>query len=68
MVCCTRASAANLCITLAAIGFYYLNNRHTGGVLFGFNFVSRESLAARLKFNIDTVLRLVCVDPDKIAP
>jgi AcrR family transcriptional regulator len=53
-----------LCITIAAIGFYYLNNRHTGGVLFAFNFTSREALAARLKFNIDTILRLVCIDPD----
>ncbi|MDE1949357.1 MAG: TetR family transcriptional regulator [Burkholderiales bacterium] len=55
--------AAQLCITIAAIGFYYLNNRHTGGVLFGFNFASREALAARLKFNTDTILRLVAVGP-----
>jgi AcrR family transcriptional regulator len=55
--------AAQLCITIAAIGFYYLNNRHTGGVLFGFNFTSREALAARLKFNTDTILRLVAVGP-----
>jgi len=49
--------AANLCITIAAIGFYYLNNRHTGGVLFGFNFTSREALATRLKFNLDTIMQ-----------
>jgi AcrR family transcriptional regulator len=55
--------AVQLCITIAAIGFYYLNNRHTGGVLFGFNFTSRQALAARLKFNTDTVLRLVAVGP-----
>jgi AcrR family transcriptional regulator len=55
--------AAQLCITIAAIGFYYLNNRHTGGVLFGFNFTSREALAVRLKFNTDTILRLVAVGP-----
>jgi hypothetical protein len=53
--------AANLCITIAAIGFYYLNNRHTGGVLFGFNFTSREALATRLKFNLDTIMQLVLV-------
>ena len=57
--------AVQLCITIAAIGFYYLNNRHTGGVLFGFNFTSREALAARLKFNIDTVLRLVLAHPER---
>ena len=55
--------AANLCITIAAIGFYYLNNRHTGGVLFGFNFTSREALATRLKFNLDTIMQLVLVRP-----
>jgi len=51
--------ATQLCITIAAIGFYYLNNRHTGGVLFGFNFASREALAARIKFNIETIMRMV---------
>ncbi|MDY0743914.1 TetR/AcrR family transcriptional regulator [Paucibacter sp. R3-3] len=50
-----------LCITIAAIGFYYLTNRHTGGVLFGFNFMSRDALAKRLQFNLDTVMRLVLV-------
>jgi len=52
-----------LCITIAAIGFYYLTDRHTGGVLFGFNFTSREALAKRLQFNVDTIMRLVLVKP-----
>jgi AcrR family transcriptional regulator len=60
--------AVQLCITIAAIGFYYLNNRHTGGVLFAFNFTSREALAARLKFNLDTIVRLVSVDPNSTGP
>src|SRR4029077_1489058 len=51
--------ATQLCITIAAIGFYYLNNRHTGGVIFGFNFMSRDALATRIKFNIDTIMRMV---------
>jgi len=55
---------AQLCITIAAIGYYYLTNRYTGAVLFGFNFTSRAALAARLRFNIDTVMRLVAIDPD----
>ena len=55
--------AAQLCITMAGIGFYYLNNRHTGGVLFGFNFTSKEALEARRRFNTRTILRLVSVDP-----
>lgn len=54
--------AVQLCITIAAIGFYYINNRHTGGVLFGFNFTSRDALNTRLKFNLDTVMRLVAKD------
>ena len=44
-------------IPTAAIGFYYLNTRHTGGVVFARNFTTREALAARLKFNIETILR-----------
>ena len=56
--------AVQLCITIAAIGFYYLTNRHTGGVLFGFNFTSRDALTKRLQFNIDTIMRLVLVKPD----
>lgn len=55
--------AIQLCITIAAIGFYYLNNRHTGGVLFGFNFVSRDALAARIKFNTETIMRMVLAKP-----
>ena len=58
--------AVQLCITIAAIGFYYLNNRHTGGVLFAFNFTSRDALAQRLKFNVDTIMRLVLREPDAL--
>lgn len=54
--------ANQLCITIAAIGFYYLNNRHTSSVLFGFTFTNKRALDARLKFNLDTVMRLVVSD------
>jgi AcrR family transcriptional regulator len=57
--------ALQLCITIAAIGFYYLTNRHTGAVIFGFNFTSREALSARIKFNIETIMRMVLSHPDK---
>lgn len=57
--------AVQLCITIAAIGFYYLNNRHTGGVLFGFSFMTKDALAKRLAFNLDTIRRLVLIDPGK---
>lgn len=61
----TGIDVVQLCITIAAIGFYYLNNHHTSQVLFGFNFMSKSALTARLKFNMETVLRLVVVDPDR---
>jgi AcrR family transcriptional regulator len=57
--------ALQLCITIAAIGFYYLTNRHTGSVIFGVNFTTRDALSTRLKFNIETIMRLVLAHPDK---
>lgn len=52
-----------LCITLAAIGFYYLNNRHTGSALFHVDFTAPEMLQQRLKFNKKTIMRLVLRSP-----
>lgn len=46
-------------LTLAAIGFYYLNNRFTGEVIFGFDFTSKEALKARLEFNIETIMGIL---------
>jgi hypothetical protein len=43
----------------AAVGYYYLTNRHTGEVIFDFDFVTEQALRARLEFNIDTVLSLL---------
>ncbi len=48
-----------LCITLAAISYYYLTNQYTGAHLFGFNFTQDAALKARLQFNIDTVQRML---------
>lgn len=50
-----------LVITIAAVGFYYLNNRHTGSVLFGFDFMDKAALKKRLAFNIDTIMRTLLV-------
>jgi hypothetical protein len=47
-------------ITVAAIGYYYLTNQHTGSIVFERDLMSSEALAARLTFNTDTILRLVC--------
>ena len=51
--------ARQLHITMAAIGYYYLTNRHTSGLIFDIDFMSKEALKTRLDFNIETVLRLV---------
>jgi AcrR family transcriptional regulator len=47
-------------ITIAAIGYYYLTNRFTGAIIFERDLMTREALDARLQFNIDTIMRLVC--------
>lgn len=47
-------------ISIAAIAFYYLTNRHTGAIIFERDMMSKDALATRLKFNTDTVLRMLC--------
>ena len=51
--------ATQLNITIAAIGYYYLTNRHTGAVVFERDFMTREALDERLEFNLETIRRLV---------
>jgi AcrR family transcriptional regulator len=50
-------------ITIAAIGYYYINNHFTGSIIFERDFMSKENLAARLAFNLDTILRLIKRNP-----
>ena len=47
-------------ITIAAIGYYYLNNRFTGSIVFEKDLMTPQALDDRLAFNIDTIRRLVC--------
>jgi AcrR family transcriptional regulator len=47
-------------ISIAAIAYYYLTNRFTGSIIFERDLMALEALKARLKFNTDTVLRMVC--------
>ena len=54
-------------ITIAAIGYYYLTNRYTGAILFERDFMEPAALEDRLKFNIETVMRLVANTPDDTA-
>lgn len=46
-------------ITIAAIGYYYLTNRFTGSIVFQRDLMTPGALEERLRFNIDTILRLV---------
>lgn len=50
-------------ITIAAIGYYYLTNRFTGAIIFERDLMAKDALAKRLEFNIETVMRLVCIEP-----
>jgi AcrR family transcriptional regulator len=50
-------------ITIAAIGYYYINNRYTGSIVFERDLMSGENLAARLAFNLETILRLLKRNP-----
>ncbi len=47
-------------IALSGMGFHYLTNRHTGDIVYGRDLMSEQAKSARLKFNIDSVLRIVC--------
>lgn len=46
-------------ITIAAIGYYYLTNRHTGSILFNRDLMAPKALKVRLAFNVDTILRML---------
>ncbi|MEP3435240.1 MAG: TetR/AcrR family transcriptional regulator [Hoeflea sp.] len=50
-------------ITIAAIGYYYLTNRYTGAIVFERDLMTKEALDQRVTFNIETIMRLVCVTP-----
>lgn len=55
--------ATQLNITIAAIGYYYLTNRYTGAIVFERDLMTREALDERVRFNIETIMRLVCARP-----
>jgi AcrR family transcriptional regulator len=53
---------AQLNITIAAIGYYYLTNRYTGSIVYDRDLMTPAALDARLDFNIETIMRLVQAD------
>ncbi len=52
--------AIQVLITVSGLGFHYLNNRHTGNIVYGRNLMSKEALAQRSDFNVQAILRIVC--------
>jgi AcrR family transcriptional regulator len=46
-------------ITISAVGYYYLTNRHTASIIYDRDMASPEALANRLAFNIETILAMV---------
>lgn len=50
---------AQLNITIAAIGYYYLTNRFTGSIIFERDLMAKDALDERLRFNLDTIVRCV---------
>ena len=47
-------------ISIAAVGYYYLTNRFTGSIVFERDLMAVDALASRLKFNTQTILRMIC--------
>lgn len=55
-------NARQLYLTIASVGYYYLTNRFTLGVIYGSEFMSKKALDERLEFNIDSLLRILRPD------
>lgn len=47
-------------ISLSGGGFHYLTNQYTGEIVYGRKLMTKAARDARLAFNIETMLRLVC--------
>jgi AcrR family transcriptional regulator len=52
--------AVQVTITIASVAYYYLTNRFTGEIVFERDLMTDGALKARLEFNIDSILRIVC--------
>jgi AcrR family transcriptional regulator len=50
-----------LYITIAAIGYFYLTNRYTGAIVYEREMMTQAALDERMRFNIETVARFVCL-------
>lgn len=52
--------AVQVSITIASIAYYYLTNRFTGSIVFERDLMATPALKARLDFNTDSILRIIC--------
>jgi AcrR family transcriptional regulator len=52
--------AVQVTITIASVAYYYLTSRFTGEIVFERDLMTDAALKARLNFNIDSILRIVC--------
>ena len=52
--------AVQVTITIASVAYYYLTNRFTAAIVFERDMMTEEALKARLDFNTDSILRIVC--------
>ena len=46
-------------ITIAAVSYYYFTNQYTGSIIFERGLMSEAAQAERIRFNIETILRIV---------
>lgn len=54
--------------SIAALGFYYLNNRFTNAELYSFDHMATEALATRRAFNVEFIMTYVMARPDLPKP
>jgi AcrR family transcriptional regulator len=52
--------AVQVTITIASVAYYYLTNRFTAAIVFERDMMTDAALKARLDFNIESILRIVC--------
>jgi AcrR family transcriptional regulator len=57
--------AIHMLISIAAMGYHYLNNRYTGEIVYQRDMMTSAALEDRLAFNTQAILRMVCT-PDAL--
>jgi hypothetical protein len=53
----------DLYLSISALGFLYVSNRHTLGIIFNRDLMAPAALRRRMRSIIEMVLRHVCVSP-----